>query len=137
MTVQHDPAATVRSLVAMESLFRLGIASFFIDQVAFLILPLVLYQLLRSVNHPISVLMVALAVVSVPIALGVFLMLGFCGYMVNVFGRLLVPHYANTIVSNYAGLPAAIGEIGACLWLLLVGVRAQILESAATGRHHV
>ena len=193
ITVPNDPQATMSNIIASESLFRVGIASFMIKQVAFLLLPLVLFQLLRPVNHRAAVLMVALAVVSVPIALvslvnrldalslltdpyfsqalspghlqaaaklslgaygngllvtnlfwglwllpfgylvlksgflpkllGVFLMLGCLGYMVNVFGSLLVPQYSDTIVSNYAGLPAAVGEIGTCLWLLLVGVR--------------
>jgi hypothetical protein len=27
------------------------------------------------------------------------------------------------VMSSYMTLPAAIGEIGSCLWLLLVGVR--------------
>lgn len=30
---------------------------------------------------------------------------------------------ADTRLATYAGLPAAIGEIGTCLWLLLVGAR--------------
>jgi len=58
-----------------------------------------------------------------PKLLGLLLMLGCLGYMVNVFGELLVPHYADTLISNYAGMPAAFGEIGTCLWLLLVGAR--------------
>lgn len=193
ITVADDPRATAANIVSSESLFRLGIASFMIKQVAFLLLPLVLFRLFRSVDHAASVLMVALAAVSVPIALvslasrldalsvltdpyfgqaftaehlqataklslnayrngllvtslfwglwllpfgyvvvksgllpkvlGIFLMMGCLGYMVNVFGELLVPRYSESLVSSYAGLPAAIGEIGTCLWLLLVGVR--------------
>lgn len=193
INVANDPAATANNIVMHESLFRFGIASFMIEQVAFLLLPLVLFRLFRPTNHTAAVLMVALAVVSVPVALaavghrldalalltdarfvqafapgqlqamaglsleaygngllvtrlfwglwllpfgylvlksgflpkllGLLLMLGCVGYMVNVFGELLVPHYSDTLVSNYAGLPAAIGEIGTCLWLLLVGAR--------------
>lgn len=189
----NDPAATANNIVMHESLFRFGIASFMIEQVAFLLLPLVLFRLLRSTHHTAAVLMVALAVASVPIALvsvgyrldalalltdvrfgqafapdqlqamaalsleaygngllvtrlfwglwllpfgylvlksgflpkllGILLMLGCLGYMLNVFGELLVPHYSDTLVSNHAGMPAAIGEIGTCLWLLLVGAR--------------
>ena len=58
-----------------------------------------------------------------PRLLGVLLMLGCLGYMVNVFGELLVPDYFDTWIADYAGLPAAAGEIGTCLWLLLVGAR--------------
>lgn len=177
ITVPNDPQATANNIIASESLFRLGIASFMIKQVAFLLLPLVLFQLFRSINHSAALLMVALAVVSVPLALGslvnrldalslltntyfgqtftpehlqattklslvaysngllvtnlfwglwllpfgylvlkcgflpkllgILLMLGFLGYMVNVFGQLLVPHYSDTLISDYAGLPAA------------------------------
>ena len=193
INVANDPAATANNIVMHESLFRLGIASFMVGQVAFLLLPLVLFRLFRSTNHTAAVLMLALAVASVPIALvsaghrldalalltdagfgrafapdqlqamaklsleaygngllvtrlfwglwllpfgylvlkcgflpkllGILLMAGCLGYMVNVFGELLVPHYSDTSISNYAGLPAAVGEIGTCLWLLLVGAR--------------
>lgn len=193
INVANDPAATANNIVMHESLFRFGIASFMIEQVAFLLLPLVLFRLLRSTHHTAAVLMVALAVASVPIALvsvgyrldalalltdarfgqafapdqlqamaalsleaygngllvtrlfwglwllpfgylvlksgflpkllGILLMLGCLGYMLNVFGELLVPHYSDTLVSNHAGMPAAVGEIGTCLWLLLVGAR--------------
>ena len=189
----NDPAATAHNIVMHESLFRLGIASFLIEQVAFLLLPLVLFRLFRSTHHTAAVLMMALALASIPIALvsvghrldalalltdarfgqafapeqlqamaalsleaygngllvtrlfwglwllpfgylvlkcgflpkllGVLLMLGCLGYLVNVFGELLVPHYFDMWIANYAGIPAAIGEIGTCLWLLLVGAR--------------
>ncbi|MEO8367136.1 MAG: DUF4386 domain-containing protein [Pseudoxanthomonas sp.] len=193
INVANDPATTANNIVVCESLFRFGIASFMLEQVAFLLLPLVLFRLFRSTDPTAAVLMVALAVASVPVALvsvghrldalalltdagfsqafapaqlqamaslsleayrngllvtrlfwglwllpfgylvlkcgflpkllGLLLMLGCLGYMINVFGELLVPHYSDTLVSNYAGLPAAIGEIGTCLWLLLVGAR--------------
>ncbi|MBS0172867.1 MULTISPECIES: DUF4386 domain-containing protein [Gammaproteobacteria] len=193
INVADDFQATARNIVSSEPLFRYGIASFMVMQVAFLLLPLALFQLFRDVDRSAAALMVTFAVVSVPIGLaslanrldalslltnpyfgqalapaplqaaakaslgaygtgllitklfwglwllplgylvvksgflpkllGVFLMLGFLGYMVNVFGELLVPNYTLTLVSNYAGLPAAIGEIGTCLWLLLVGAR--------------
>lgn len=193
INVADDFQATARNIVSSEPLFRYGIAGFMVMQVAFLLLPLALFQLFRDVDRSAAALMVAFAVVSVPLGLaslanrldalsllthpyfgqalapepllaaakaalgaygtgllitklfwglwllpfgylvvksgflpkllGLFLMLGFLGYMINVFGELLVPNYAQTPVSDYAGLPAAIGEIGTCLWLLLVGAR--------------
>jgi hypothetical protein len=193
ISVSSDPQSTLANIVASESLFRYGVASFLIKQVGFLLLPLVLFRLLRPVNHDVAILMVALAVVSVPIALvslvnrldalslltdayytatysaehlqaaamqsleaygngllvtklfwglwllpfgylvlrsgflpkvlGLFLMLGCLGYVIDVFGELLVSGYSSTSVPDYVLLPAAVGEIGTCLWLLLVGAR--------------
>jgi hypothetical protein len=189
ITVSGDSHATVNNILAHDSLFRAGIAAFLIKQVAFLLLPLALFKLLRHVHHSIAVLMVALAVVSVPIALvslinrldaldilsgsynqalipgqlqsqailslnayangllvttlfwglwlfpfgyliirsgflpkilGVFLILGGLGYVIDVFWQILVP---GTSFPDFVLLPAAVGEIGICLWLLVVGVR--------------
>ena len=191
ITVPGDSHATVTNIVAHSPLFRAGIAAFLVKQVAFLLLPLVLFKLLRPVHHSIAVLMVALAVVSVPIALvslinrldaldilsgssgqalapaqlqsqamlslnaygngllvttlfwglwllpfgylvirsgllpkilGVFLVLGGIGYVAQVFWQILVP---NTSFPDIVLLPAAVGEIGICLWLLVVGVRKR------------
>src|SRR6185312_192951 len=69
ITVSGDSHATVTNIVAHSPLFRAGIAAFLVKQVAFLLLPLVLFKLLRPVHQSIAALMVALAVVSVPIAL--------------------------------------------------------------------
>jgi Domain of unknown function (DUF4386) len=68
LTVSGDPQATLANIVESETLFRYGVASFLIKQVAFLLLPLVLFRLLCPVNKNVAILMVALAVVSVPIA---------------------------------------------------------------------
>lgn len=56
-----------------------------------------------------------------PKILGAFLMLGFFGYLISFFGGFLFENFSNTILSNFIGLPAAIGEIGIALWLLIVG----------------
>ncbi|WP_434031153.1 DUF4386 domain-containing protein [[Pseudomonas] boreopolis] len=59
-----------------------------------------------------------------PRLLGALLVLGGLGYVLDVFAELLVPGYADWWVSGYMTLPAAAGEIGTCLWLLLFGLRA-------------
>jgi len=191
ITVSGDSHATVTNIVAHSPLFRAGIAAFLVKQVAFLLLPLVLFKLLRPVHQSIATLMVALAVVSVPIALvslinrldaldilsgsysqaiapaqlqsqamlsldaygngllvttlfwglwllpfgylvirsgflpkflGAFLVLGGIGYVAQVFWQILVP---NTSFPDFVLLPAAVGEIGICLWLLVAGVRKR------------
>ncbi|WP_426702729.1 DUF4386 domain-containing protein [Rhodanobacter sp. Col0626] len=180
------------NIVSHEALFRAGIAAFAVEQVAFLMLPLLLFRLLGSVHRGVAVAMVALAFTGVPIALigvahrldalslltnavglpadtahamawlslksyghdifvaslfwglwlfpfgylvarcgmlprilGVLLMLGGASYMVDIFGELLLPGYADTAFSDYVHLPAAVGEIGTCLWLLVMGVRVR------------
>jgi len=58
-----------------------------------------------------------------PRLLGIFLMLGCAGYLVNFFGNTLSGDYASSGVSSYLGMLPAIGEIGTCLWLLVAGVK--------------
>jgi hypothetical protein len=193
ITHSSDSRAIVSNIMQSELLFRLGIASFMVEQVAFLLLPLVLFRLLRPVGEVIAALMVLFALVSIPIALvsvsarldalslltdaryvmastsqqreaevllalgryanglfiakmfwglwllpfgylvfksgflpkilGILLMLGCLGYMIDVFGQLLVPGYADSVVDHFATLPAGVGEIATCLWLLIVGAR--------------
>lgn len=193
IVVAHNLPATIDQIIASQTLFRVDIASSLMMQVAFLLLPLVFYQLLRSVNQNVAMLMVALAVVSVllglaglshrldvlsllsnasltnnaspaplqfavkqsldaygnglqitslfwglwllpfgyltmksgflPKVLGVFLILGGLGYIVDVFADLLIAQYADSFLAPYVLLPAMIGEVGMILWLLLVGVR--------------
>ncbi|MET1024578.1 MAG: DUF4386 domain-containing protein [Pseudoxanthomonas sp.] len=196
-----DPQAMLGNLVTHQWLVRAGVAAFFIEQVAFLLLPLLLFRLLQHVHRQVAVAMVALAVTAVPIALvaavhrldalsiltesrfvgiaqldvlnalalqslkayehgifaaslfwglwllpfgwlvhrsgllprvfGVLLMLGCAGYLCNVFGELLVPGYGASLFSDYATAPASLGEIGICLWLLVVGARPRRDAAAA------
>lgn len=58
-----------------------------------------------------------------PRVLGVLLMLGCAGYLADVLGTLLRPAYPASTAADYVTLPASLGELGACLWLLLVGAR--------------
>lgn len=69
LIVWGDAAKTFQQIAASETLFRLSILSSVICYVAFLILPLVLYKLLNSVNQMAAKLMVVLSVISVPISM--------------------------------------------------------------------
>lgn len=199
-TVPGDPAATVARLLATQPLFRLGIAAGAVCYVAFLLLPFALYRLLAPVHRPAAMLMVALAVTSVPLSfinlghkldvltllsgadylqaltpaqvqaqvmlslaaysngllltkifwglwllpfgylvfvsgilprvLGVLLMLGCIGYLVDVAGRLLVPGFSESALAGVVTLPASLGEIGTCLWLLIFGARESSARAA-------
>ena len=193
ISVDGDAVATVDNIVAHNSLFRLGIVMELIGHVVFLVLPLVLYKLLGPVNREAAVLMVAFAVMSVPLSfvnninklnvlsllsgadylraftveqlharvmlsldaydngilvstifwglwllpfgylvfkcgylpkvLGILLMLGCFGYLINYLLVELLPGYAGTTTARVVRMPAALGELGTCLWLLIIGAR--------------
>ncbi len=65
----------------------------------------------------------------IPRVLGLLLVLGGVGYVVQVFGGL-VPGFAESALARYVRMPAAFGEIGSCLWLLLFGARAGLQETS-------
>lgn len=58
-----------------------------------------------------------------PKIFGVLLMLGCFGYLINFFGSTLFVNYSSLGIGFYISLPASIGEIGICLWLLIVGCK--------------
>jgi hypothetical protein len=60
-----------------------------------------------------------------PKILDILLMRGCLGYLMNFTGNMLVKNYAVTGVAKFVSLPASIGEIGTCLWLLIVGVKQK------------
>ena len=68
-----------------------------------------------------------------PKILGILLMMGCFGYLINFFGQALSPGYAETGIATFVSLPSALGEVGTCLWLLLVGIREQNLAVGGTG----
>ena len=69
MIVSGDAAATVRNIAASEALFRLSLVSDLIRQALLMLLPLILYILLKPVDKTIAALMVIFALVSVPISM--------------------------------------------------------------------
>ena len=56
-----------------------------------------------------------------PKLLGVLLMAGGIGYLITFFGGFLYSDFHKTMFSTIVGIPASIGEIGICLWLLIMG----------------
>ena len=69
MIVPGDAAATVKNIAASEALFRLSLVSDMIRQVLLVLLPLILYKLLKPVNKTIASLMVLFSLISVPISI--------------------------------------------------------------------
>jgi len=200
LIVPGDATATASNIEASELLFRIGIVSNLVCQIAFIFLVLALYRLLKGVNQQHASLMVALVLVAVPIAflnmlnplaallllsdegfltvfepdqlhalvmvflnlqehgniiaeifwglwlfpfgwlvfksgffpkiLGVLLIIACFGYLVHSLTFLLFPHY-EAIVSSYAAVPEAIGELSMVLWLLIKGVNVQQRDNRA------
>lgn len=60
---------------------------------------------------------------AIPRVLGFFLILGCVGYVAHFFLKFLVPGYTETPLAEYIHAPSAIGEIGTCLWLLIMGAK--------------
>lgn len=188
-----DAAKTYAILQASETLFRLGIVAGIACYTAFLLLPFALYKLLNQVHQTTAIVMVVLAVASVPFSLynlvhkmdvltlvgngrfldtmplaerqtqvllhlnyyengirlvsvfwglwllpfgylvyksgflprvlGILLMAGCFGYLINFIGGFLFPSYAASGIARFVSLPATFGEIGTCLWLLTVGIK--------------
>jgi len=188
-----NPSLTISNIIANEILFRLGIFVGIFGYIVFLILPLILYKLLSPVNKSYATLMVALAVVSVPVSLvnmlnkfavltllskvsyldaltvdnlqaqvmlhlanyssgnqlasifwglwlfpfgylvfksgflpkvlGGMLMFGCFGYLINFTGNFLFPAYDESTLASFITIPGSLGELGICLWLLIIGIR--------------
>ncbi|WP_310556675.1 DUF4386 domain-containing protein [Flavobacterium sp.] len=58
-----------------------------------------------------------------PKILGIVLMLGCFGYLINFTGNTLISNYSEMGIASYIQLPASFGEIGICLWLLIMGAK--------------
>jgi hypothetical protein len=192
----EDAAKTLQHITSSQQLYRMGIASSMICYLAFTLLPIVLYKLLRQVDENYAKAMVIFALISVPISLlnlqhkfdilsmisnanylkdlnkqqlesrvllslesydsgilivqlfwglwllpfgylvyhskilpkilGIFLVIGCFSYLINVFGRTTLPNYGEFGFAKYVTLPASIGEIGICLWLLIMGAKTKV-----------
>jgi hypothetical protein len=64
----------------------------------------------------------------VPKIFGVLLMLGCLGYLIKFFGALLFPDFD---IPSFVGKPGSFGEIGICLWLLIMGIKDKSFKEKA------
>ncbi len=65
----------------------------------------------------------------IPKFFGIFLMMGCFGYIINFLGAFFIEGYSNTLFSTIAGIPDGIGELGICLWLLIMGAKDNTIAS--------
>jgi hypothetical protein len=65
-----------------------------------------------------------------PRILGVLLIVASLGYLIDSFASFLLPNYDNyeAIFALVVFLPAFIGELSMCLWLLIKGVHVQRMQ---------
>jgi len=64
---------------------------------------------------------------SLPHGIGILLMIGCLGYLVESFGRIMSPvGYGDSAISSFMIIPSAFGEVGICLWMLIVGARTRV-----------
>lgn len=52
--------------------------------------------------------------------------MGCFGYLIDFVGSALSPGYSDIAIARYVMLPATFGEIGTCLWLLIIGVGPKV-----------
>lgn len=67
-----------------------------------------------------------------PKILGILLMLGCFGYLINFVGSFLIEDYGSLGIRRIISLPASIGEIGICLWMLIFGAKTFWNRAAKT-----
>jgi len=60
-----------------------------------------------------------------PKAIGILLMIGCFGYVINFACDLMLPQYGKSGLSAFVTAPASLGELAICLWMLIVGVRQR------------
>jgi len=61
----------------------------------------------------------------IPKILGISLMLGCFGYLTFFFARIIFPEVT---IPKFIGWPASFGEIGTCLWLLIMGIKHKTIK---------
>jgi len=127
LIVPGDATATANNILASESLFRIGIVSNILCQIAFIFLVLALYRLLKGVDQQHTSLMVALVLVAVPIAflnmlnpLAALLLLSGAGFL-----TVFEPNQLHALVMVFLNLQESgtmIVQIFWGLWLLPFGL---------------
>lgn len=61
----------------------------------------------------------------IPKFLGVLLMLGCAGYLINFTGNTLLENYSKIGIGKYIGMLPSVAEISICFWLLFFGLKTK------------
>ncbi|MEX0275344.1 MAG: DUF4386 domain-containing protein [Flavobacteriaceae bacterium] len=122
----NDAPQTVQNIKTSKLLFKIGAVSGLICYVDFIFLPLVLFKLLQSVDRTHGVLMVVLAITSVPISLvavsnlfSVLDVLGDSGHYVALSGNYRQAMVMSSLDAYYNGIH--VSQVFWGLWLFPFG----------------
>ena len=58
-----------------------------------------------------------------PRLLGMFLVLGACGYIADFLAGLLLPEYLDSAWAHFSTMPAALAQFALCMWLIVKAAR--------------
>lgn len=61
----------------------------------------------------------------IPKVLGILLFIGCFGYISDSIGYTLFPSFGDSWLATIIGIPSGLGEIGICLWLIIMGVKQK------------
>lgn len=64
-----------------------------------------------------------------PKFLGIMLMIGCLYYFMDSMAQIAFPSYRDGVIDNILSICAMIGEFGICLWLLILGDKAKIINT--------
>src|SRR5438105_1796892 len=63
-----------------------------------------------------------------PKILSIFLMIGCFDYLIDFFGHFfMTDRYDGMGISNLVRLPGSLGELGICLWMLIMGAKEKLI----------
>ncbi|MBX2925695.1 MAG: DUF4386 domain-containing protein [Chitinophagaceae bacterium] len=65
----------------------------------------------------------------IPKFLGILLMLGCAGYLINFTSNTLIENYSKIGIGKYMGMLPAVAEISVCFWLLFFGLQTKRNEN--------
>lgn len=123
VVVRGDPAATMRNLLAHETLFRLGLASHLVATVTLVVVVLLLHRLFVSIDRTQAAAMAVLFLVSVPISL--VNMMHELGALTVARGADLFAAFADaerealaTLLLRLSGRGVVVAELFWGLWLV-------------------
>lgn len=122
--VPGDATATARNIVAFNSLFRAGFASYLVEAVCDISLSLVMYQLLKAVRKDLALLAAFFGLVST--AVFAVAMLFYFGASVIVGGAGTLPGFSPDQLNSLALLSLKMYGLGGGIFMVFYGLATLV-----------